>query len=188
VSALVLVSASAASASTWVRRGVVACHVAEQHGWTLVSAAPGRVAAAAPYDDPTSVLLARPVGPRVAPSLGLGVVGDRAVIAAQSTGWRTMKRWAVRMRRGSLVRQGDLAPLRPGDLAPFAGAGVSTAEVTAALEETQLPSHDWLAHVLEVLQLPGAQVVRGEDQPGALVEPDPRSLAGFARVAEDGRP
>ena len=171
---------------TWVRRGVVACHVAEEQGWTLVTSADGRTAAAEPYDDPTTVLLARPVGPRSAPSIGVGVVGDRAVVVTQASGWRTIRRWTVRPRTGPVART-SLPHLRPGDLTPFA-PGVASREVTDLLEERTLPAHEWLATLLETLRLPGADVVRGEHPPGPVVEPDARSLTAFARVVEDGRP
>ena len=46
----------------------------------------GRTAAAEPYDDPTAVLLARPASLRSGPTVGVGVVGDRAVVAFSGAG------------------------------------------------------------------------------------------------------
>ncbi len=172
---------------TWVRRGVVACHVAEVQDWTMVTSVAGRTAAAEPYDDPTAVLLARPASLRSGPTVGVGVVGDRAVVVAQPAGWRTVRRWAIRPRTGPVVRT-DLPHLRAGDLTPFARGAVGVSEVDRLLRERTLPAHDWLATVLDTLGLPGAGVVLGDEPPGPIVEPDERSLTAFARVVEDGRP
>lgn len=188
MTALLLLPTTAPSATAWVRRGVVACHVGEDGPWTLVLAADGRTAAQEPYDDPTAVLLSRPVGPRLAPALGVGVVGDRAVVVAQPSGWRAVRRWALRPRLGPVVRDDRLPPLRPGDLAPFAEGRVGEGRVAETLEERGLTAHEWLAHVLDALGLPGGEVVRGESVPGPVVEPDPRSVTAFARVVEESRP
>lgn len=186
MSALLLLHTSVEAAAAWVRRGVVAAHVAPAGDWTLVVPRTDRTAAQPPYDDPASVLLARPAG-RLAPSMGAAVVRDTAVLTTQSPAFRALTRWAVRPRLGPVVRTAELTPLRPCDLTPLAGRGTTEGEVAGLFGRRNQPAHDWLADVLDLLGLPGAAVITDQVTPGRLVEPDEQAVATFEKVARESR-
>lgn len=194
---LVLLSGTAASAAEWVRGGVVPCHVAEHSGqtpWALVTPAVAGTAAQEPYDEALTLLAARHVGPRLAPTIGLFVLDGAAVLTAQGGGWRAVRRWALRDEQRRVVRGPDLPPLRPSDLhrvlATSAGARagelVHVSEVERLWGRTDLTAREWVVEVTRVLRLPGGRVLDGTDaHPGPRVDPDARAVASFESVVKD---
>ncbi|GAA3616880.1 hypothetical protein GCM10022199_21420 [Marihabitans asiaticum] len=187
MTAVVLLQASAPAAASWVRQGVVPCHVAAAGRWAVVVPHPGAASAPPPYDDAVSVLLSRATH-RLGPSIGAAVTGDTAVLTTQRPGFRTLARWAVRPRLGPVVRTPGLAPLRPGDLAPLSGGRRSEGELATLLRRRGQTAHEWLADVLGSLGLPGGDIIVSGDVAGPLVEPHERSVAAFASALKDVRP
>lgn len=187
---VVCLSASAASAADWVRRGVVPCHVLEHASWSVVVPARAVSAAAAPYDDALSVLASRHVGPRLSPAIGLFRFDDVAVLTARAAG-RGETRWALRDADGVVVDGPDLPPLTPEDLhRTIAGAGPSrripVREVRELWVRSDLTHDEWLLEVTAVLGLPGGRVLDGTDTHlGSVIAPHTRSVAGFESAVKD---
>lgn len=187
---VVLLSATAVSAVEWVRRGVVACHVLEHPSWSLVvPAAPG-TATTAPYDDALTVLASRHVGSRIAPSVGLFLIEDTAVLTARAPG-RGATRWALRAADRHLLAGRDLPALTPEALHRTLATGaparrVPVREVRELWARTDLTHTEWLVEVTTVLGLPGARVLDGSDTDlGPVIQPDARSVTAFESVVKD---
>ncbi|GAB3115462.1 hypothetical protein GCM10027055_23350 [Janibacter alkaliphilus] len=191
---LVLLSGGAARAAEWVRRGVVPCHVGEHPAWTMVTPASAVTAAAAPYDDALTLLASRHVGPRQSPTIGLFVIDDAAVITAQAAGWRTVRRWALRGVEREVRPGPELPALRPQDLHRVLASAapqrrIRLAEITDLWRRTDLTQREWLVEAAQVLGLPGARVLSGQDPaPGPRIDPDPRAVGAFETVVKDVQP
>ncbi|WEV79311.1 hypothetical protein O9K63_05840 [Janibacter cremeus] len=187
---VVCLSATAASAADWVRRGVVPCHVLEHASWSVVVPARAASAAAAPYDDALTVLASRHVGPRLSPAIGLFRFDDVAVVTARAAG-RAQTRWALRDADGRVVGGPDLPPLSPDDLHRALASGaparrVPVREVRDLWRRGDLSHDEWLVEVTAVLGLPGGRVLDGTDTHlGPVIAPHARSVTGFESVVKD---
>jgi len=187
---VVLLSATAARALEWVRRGVVPCHVLEHSTWSIVVPAGATSRAAAPYDDALTVLASRHVPSPAAPAVGLFEIGDAAVITARAPG-RSPIRWALRAADREVVRGPQLPPLSPEDLhrtlAAASGAReVPIRQIRELWGRTDLTHREWLIEATAVLGLPGGRVLDGSDTDlGPVIAPDPRSVQAFESVVKD---
>lgn len=163
----------------WAGRGLVALDIARVGDWTLVSPASRADSPAAPYDDPVVMLLARPIGRRLAPAVGVCTHGNRAVFVTHRSRLRHRPAWVVWKPGSGLVRPGDLPAGGVASLVTVAGPAVPP---TGAMAVEQL-LHNPIGHaptllqeVLAALGLPGGTVVDGgsvADLDGAqTVRPD----------------
>ena len=193
VRGVVCLSASAASASDWVRRGVVPCHVLEHAEWSLVVPARSRSAASPPYDDALTVLASRHVTARLSPAIGLFRFDDVAVVTARAAG-RAETRWALRDEDGRVVAGADLPALTPESLHRVRASGPATRPVPIRAvrelwQRADLTHEEWLVEATTVLGLPGARLLEGTDTHlGPVVSPHARSVAGFESVVKDVNP
>ncbi|MDO5712047.1 MAG: hypothetical protein Q4P32_09965 [Micrococcales bacterium] len=164
--------------------------VAPLDGWTVVVPT-GPVRARYPYDDAVRTLAGRPVALWMRPALGFFHVGRQAVITVHPDGWRPVQRWALWTPREGLVAPVGLPPARPADVLSAAGASRDlTAALRAAVGDGHLDAGVVLREVLDLLGLPGSDLLMGRTQiadlPGArLVEPAPRHARAFDRVVSD---
>lgn len=185
---LVLVPGPARSVSRWLRRGLVAVRVADYGAWTGICLADSPARAAAPYDVGLQVLAAAPAPMARRPCLGFFVIAGRAVITVQVRGWRASHLWLV-WEPGTGLRDADLAPIPPSVLIRASGAAghATLADVKAILSSVEGTPVEWLLAVLDLLQLPGADLlVHGEGPQTTEIEPSPRAVRAFdAMVAED---
>ncbi|WP_338747925.1 hypothetical protein [Janibacter alittae] len=187
---VVCLSATAASAADWVRRGVVPCHVLEHASWSVVVPARTASAAAAPYDDALTVLASRHIAPRLGPAIGLFHFDDVAVLTARAAG-RAPTRWALRDSDGRVVGGPDLPRLTPEDLHRTLAGGATSRlvpirQVRELWQRTDLAHDQWLVEVTAVLGLPAGRVLDGTDTHlGPVIAPHARSVAGFDSVVKD---
>lgn len=186
----VFLSATAASAAEWVRRGVVPCHVLAHASWSIVVPAVGATEVAAPYDDALTVLASRHIGVRLAPAIGLFRIDDTAVVTATAAG-RSPTRWALRAADHAIVAGPELPRLTPEDLHRALGSGAPTREVPVrelrdVWRATDLPHDEWLVEVATVLGMPGTRVLDGTDTAlGPVIAPAARSISAFESVIKD---
>lgn len=186
----VFLSAPAARAVEWVRRGVVPCHVLEHASWSVVVPAAGTSAAAAPYDDALTVLASRDVGSRLAPMIGLFLIDDVAAVTARASG-RGPTRWALRGVDRAVVAGPNLPGLSPEHLHRVLGSGapvrgVPVREVRNLWQRVDLAHDEWLVEVTAVLGLPGGRVLDGTDTDlGPVIPPAARSVTTFESVVKD---
>lgn len=187
---LVLSRCRPETALAWGRRGLGAVTVATLEGWTVVVPT-GPARARYPYDDAVRSLAGRPVAVWMRPAIGLFHLGRQAVVTVQPDGWRPVQRWAMWTPRDGLVQPAGLASARPGDLLAAAGADAGLAPaLREAFGDTQPDAGAVLHRVLDVLGLPGGELLSGErdvaDLPGARVaEPAPRHARAFDRIVSD---
>lgn len=188
---MILLSASAAAATEWVRGGVVPCHVLEHPSWSVVVPAAPSTGVAAPYDDALTVLASRHVPPRLAPAIGFFHVEETAVLTARPAGARAVTRWALRSSDREVVATRQLPPLTPEDLHRALGSGAPSREVPVReLRElwgrADLRQGEWLVEAATVLGLPGARVLEGTDtELGPVIRPNARSVPAFESVIKD---
>jgi len=181
---LLLVGGAPATVAAWVRRGLVACHVQPLGRWTAVVPAEPRSRAQPPYDDAVSVLAARPVPHRMRPTIGLFASAGRAVLTVQPRGWRGGQRWLVWEPGRGVIGAPGLVPARPADLVRATGSGRG---IGAVLGDPAGDADRLVARVMEVLGLPGADVLRTGGT-GPVVTPSPKAVSRFdARATEDAR-
>lgn len=187
---VVCLSATAASAADWVRRGIVPCHVLEHASWSVVVPARTSSAATAPYDDALTVLASRHIGPRLGPAIGLFRFDDVAVLTGRAAG-RAPTRWALRDSDGRVVGGEDLPRLSPEDLHRTLASGAATRpvpirQVRDLWHRSELTHDEWLTEVTTVLGLPGGRVLDGTDTHlGPVIAPHARSVAGFESAVKD---
>ena len=187
---LLLVRAKAGPVSGWVRRGLVACDVVPLGEWTALLPAERASRASAPYDDAIAVLAGRsaaataaararllrrrpPCGdqpaaqgiPTLAPLVGLG--------ARDRSGAHPGPR--CRPAASSSSRPRAAAPPRPRS--------------TEVLKDDSGDAPRLLRRVLEVLALPGADLLTPSDAPrGQVVAPTAQAVARFeSRMAEQAQ-
>jgi hypothetical protein len=186
---LLLVGAAAAPVTAWVRRGLVACHVVPLGRWTGLVPSEPTSRAAAPYDDPLTLLVARPLPRRLRPALGFLVVEGRAVVSVRPSGLRGQLGWVVTDPATGVVRTPGLDLARPSELAAAAGVPRMAGRVARVLAEPAGDAVSVLTAALEVLGLPGAELIGGAPvSQGHVAAPTQQSVARFeARAAEEAR-
>lgn len=178
------------TATTWVQQGVVPSYVVPLAGWTAV--VPGGPShAAPPYDDPATVLLARPVPSRMRAALGLFHLDDKGVVVVHPRGWRALPRWLVRERGSGVSGLPGMPLARPGDLAMAAGVVAESVPAIRDILTDQVASvRDVLGDLMAALALPGERLIFGEvrDAEGAvLVEPAAKAVERFSRVTKEDK-
>jgi hypothetical protein len=179
---------------SWARRGLLPVHVVPLAGWTAVMPA-GPSHAMAPYDDTLKALAGRPVPSRLRPALGLFAVDGNAVVSAQRSGWRAAQRWFIWMPGEGVVQPRQLVAGRPADLVAVSGTRDRTARrwVRELLVDGGGDAPHFLAGLLELLALPGSDLLDGRRDPAATrgytrVEPGEQHVARFEKtVSEEAR-
>ncbi|KQU66258.1 hypothetical protein [Phycicoccus sp. Root101] len=186
---LLLVRAKPGPVSGWVRRGLVACDVVPLGEWTALLPAERSSRARAPYDDAVTVLAGRPVPLRLRPSIGVFVIDHRAVVSLQAKGFRAGHRWLVWEPENGPLRTPGLDPARPPELVAAAHSRTSPSAVHAVLKDGSGDALRYLRRVLEVLSLPGGDLLAPSDHPrGQVVAPTAQAVARFeSRMAEQAQ-
>lgn len=208
------------TAAAWARRGLGAVTIAPLEGWTVIMAT-GPARARYPYDDAVTTLAGRPVGVWMRPTLGFFHLGRQGVVTVHPATWRAVARWAIWTPRDGLVAPVGLPAARPEDLLAAAGAQTSpghgwraddpgshaptlergdgppeaqrVAALRAALRDGDTDALDVLRTVMDILAMPGHELLSGAADiaalPGArLLEPAPRHARAFdALVSEATR-
>lgn len=189
------------TAAAWGRRSLGAVTVAPLEGWTVVMPT-GPARARYPYDDAMASLAGRPAGVWMRPTLGFFQLGRQAVLTVNPAAWRAVTRWAIWTPREGLVAPVGLPAARPGDLLAASGVAIGESErsehepaagLRAVLRNGDNDALGVLGEVLEILDLPGLELLTGQtyvaDLPGArVIEPAGRHARAFDRlVAEEAR-
>ncbi len=185
---LLLVRRSPTPVGRWLRRGLVATTVAPLDGWTGVTVAELEARSAAPYDLGLEVLAARPAPRRGRPAIGFFDLHGRAVITLQPPGVRRAQQWVVWEPRTGVVETPSLPRLGVQGLVAAAGADgrARVEDVVGVLRSGDGSPLDVLVTVLEMLALPGRDLLVRGDCPGASdVEPSMRSVVMFDRLMAD---
>jgi hypothetical protein len=177
--------------SVWARRGLAPVHVIPLDGWTGVLPA-GPSLAMPPYDDTIKTLAGRHVASRLRSAIGLFAVDGNAVVTVHPTGWHAIPRWFVWTPGRGVARPEHLTPGRPADLLTAAGIrdGGVRREVRDILVETGGDADGLLGELLDLLSLPGSDLLTGGQDPGTvagsvLVEPDEQQIARFDRIVSE---
>lgn len=185
---LLLVSGEPARVAAWVRRGLVPCHVVPLGRWTAVVPAEPVSRTEPPYDDGAMVLASRPVPHRFRPALGFWAVDGRAVATVTPRAWRVTARWLVWEPGQGAVPAPGLRLARALDLAAAVGRPGAGHDVARLVSRPAGGVDDLLLDLMELLDVPGGQLLGGPPEGGAVVEPAARLVARFnARVADDAR-
>ena len=186
---LLLVRAEPGPVSGWVRRGLVACDVVPLGEWTALVPAEPASRARAPYDDAVAVLAGRPLPLRLRPALGFFVVDHRALVSLQPKGFRPAHRWLVWEPGTGPVRTPGLDVARPPDLVVAARSRTSASAVHQVLTDDGGDAPRLLRRLLDVLALPGAELLDPGDRPrGQVVTPTAQAVARFdSRMAEQAQ-
>ncbi len=183
---LLLVSGPIARVRRWASTGVVAVDVAPLGDW-WTAIAPRSTPLAAPYDDPVSLLINRPVPLRLRPAIGWAVGGSMAYAGVQAKALRARIRWLT-WRSGEglvppepLLRGSVSALLRAAD-----GADPWTAShVREVLRDPAGTPAEFLVDLMGALGVPGAQVLAGTATLPSLAGDATVSYAAHAgRVAD----
>lgn len=178
----------------WAKRGLGEVTVAPVEGWTII--APTGVAQARyPYDDAIRTLAGRPVSWRMRPALGFFRVGSQAVIVLHPRGVRPTVRWLIWTPHNGLVPPDELPQASVADVVIVAGLDQSlqaraATSLASLLERGDGTADDILREALEILALPGAELLAGKADiralPGArVVPPKPRFAREFDRLIDE---
>lgn len=186
---VLLLHADAKLTDAWVRRGVVPSYVVPLPGWTAVVTA-GHTRLDPPYDDALTLTANRPVPTRLRTALGFFVIGELAVVTAQTRGWRAEPRMLSWAPGHGADEVPGFPPLKVGQLAEAAGLDEQVVRaVLRVLAARDGAPMDRLAELMRALALPGAGMLRGDgvksDLEAVLVEPDKRAVGHFEKVASD---
>ena len=191
---IVLSTGRVPAAVAWARRGLGEVTVAPVEGWTVI-AATGPAQARYPYDDAVRTLAGRPVSWRLRAALGFFRVGSQAVIVVHPSGWRPTVRWLIWTPRNGLVAPDGLPEASIADVVIVAGLHTSLQAKAAAtlaelLQRGDGTADDILREALEILALPGADLLAGTNDiralPGArVVPPKPRYAREFDRLIDE---
>jgi hypothetical protein len=178
----------------WAGRGLAAVHVVALPGWTAVVPVEGRTRSVAPYDDMVTALAARPVPRRLREAVGLFPVEGQALVTAQSSSWRAVRRCLAWQPGTGAVPVPGMPLAGPGHLAAAAGASpAAAAAVRRVLGSRRAEAVSVLAELMEVLGLPGAGLLRSGSRPeglrgGRLVEPPTAVVERFdTLILEEAR-
>jgi hypothetical protein len=201
--ALLLVRGDADAVARWLAKGVTPAILAPAaNGWVTVAPAGASSLAAPPYDDAATTLLARPVPRRHRPAVGMRVVGPRLLVCVVPDSVTARAAWLAWEPARGLIRPGGLATASIAQLARAAGgppagrapAGRAPAgeggrhtveQLRGILHAPQGRAVDVAGELLDVLRLPGAELLTGiADPPGARrVDPQRERVAAFERRA-----
>jgi len=179
------------SVVSWAQRGLLPVHVVPFERWTAVLPA-GPSQARAPYDDALKTLAGRPVPSRLRPAIGLFAVDGNAVVSAHPSGWRATQRWFVWAPGEGVLQPSELVAGRPADLVVASGTRDRTARrwVRELLVDGSGDAPHFLAGLLELLALPGSDLLDGRRDPVAtrgytMVEPGEQHVARFEKIISD---
>lgn len=182
------------TAVAWARRGMGEVTVASVDGWTLI-APTGPARARYPYDDAVRTLAGRPVGVRMRPTLGFFKVGSQATITVHPPGWRAEVRWLIWAPRLGMIPPDGLPAAPIADIVVVAGLDTdvqarAASRMQALLESGEGTAESVLAGVLDILALPGADVLADEVDirtlPDArVVPPKPKYAREFERLLDE---
>jgi hypothetical protein len=188
---MLLLEAGPDPVASWAQRGLLPVHVVPLQGWTAVLPA-GPSQARPPYDDTLMTLAGRPVPSRLRSTIGLFTVNGNAVISAHLSGWRATQRWVVWSPQEGVVQPRQLVAGRPGDLVAAAGTRDRAAghRVRDMLVLAGGDAMDLLGELLELLDLPGYDLLDGSQDPAAvpgstLVSPGEQNVARFEQIVGD---
>lgn len=191
--ALLLVRGDTDAVARWLAKGVTPAVVAPgPDGWVTVAPATAFSLAAPPYDDAASTLLARPVPRRHRPALGLRVMGPRLLVCVVGDAVAARPGWLAWEPVRGLIRPGGLPTASIDALARAAGHAGSNRhtveELRQVLHAPQGRAIEVAGELLDVLRLPGFDLLSGEgapgDRPGARrVDPEQHYVAAFERHA-----
>lgn len=178
------------SALWWARRGLGPLLLAPLDGWTLVVPA-GAVRARYPYDDAVRTLAGRPAGWRMRPAIGFFQVGRQAVITLHPKQRLATVRWLIWTPRDGSVPPKGLPAARIADVVEAAGAAPDAeAAMRDVLADGARTAEEVLRQALEILDLPGADVLFGARDPEALegartITPRERHARAFDRILSE---
>jgi len=188
---MLLLQGAPDSVVSWAQRGLLPVHVVPLDRWTAVLPA-GPSQARAPYDDTLKTLAGRPVPSRLRPAIGLFAVDGNAVVSAHPSGWRATQRWFVWAPGEGVLQPRELAAGRPADLVVASGTRDRTARrwVRELLVDGSGDAPHFLAGLLELLALPGSDLLDGRRDPVAtrgytMVEPGEQHVAMFEKIISD---
>ncbi|CCH76083.1 conserved hypothetical protein [Nostocoides japonicum T1-X7] len=182
---VLLLRGPSATAARWVGRGLVSARVIAHGPWTAVQLVGDRARSAPPYDDAARALMARPMGRRLRPAVGFFVTDGTGVLTVRPKGWHSRLTWLVWTPDTGARPAPGLPPVRVDDLRHLA-PGVSASEIRRALSTRPADPVAWLSGILVTLGLPGAGLLTGAEEGGAVVHPSAASVRRFdAMVADD---
>ena len=188
---MLLLQGAPDSVVSWAQRGLLPVHVVPLDRWTAVLPA-GPSQARPPYDDTLKTLAGRPVPSRLRPAIGLFAVDGNAVVSAHPSGWRATQRWFVWAPGEGVLQPRELAAGRPADLVVASGTRDRTARrwVRELLVDGSGDAPHFLAGLLELLALPGSDLLDGRRDPMATrgytrVEPGEQHVAMFEKIVSD---
>jgi len=188
-----LVRGTADAVVRWAGSGLTAVGVAPlEDGWTAVVPTTSASAVTGPYADALTLLLNRPLPPRLRPAMGVGVVRGQALVAVTPARWRSVRRWLAWQPGTGLVRPGGLPAARLADLVGVAGLDdpSAVAAVADVVHDPRGDAHTVLGDLLTALGLPGGALLTGDVTAGALldgreVEPSLGQVALFERLVHE---
>lgn len=172
----------------WAAKSVVPVLV-HRLGLHTVLVPRGRSAVGAPYDDAAMMCAARPSPIKLAPAIGFWVIDDRAVITVQSKHWRRQIRWVIWDPQVGVLRPPGVDIASPQQVLAAARGG-NRNELVEMLAERRHPPQRLLSAIMNVLGLPGADVVLDPSlveswESAHAHEPDDREVHFFEDAVKD---
>lgn len=175
--ALVLVPGPVRAHLRWLRRAPIGVYASDAgQGWTALTPADTQDRP----DDAAQILAARPVPRRFRPAVGFFVWGQRAVVTVQPPGPRCEQRWLIWQPGAGVVEVPGLPRLPLAMLASLGPIRPRPATLREVLADPAGSALTRLTRLLDVLGLPGADLLRGI--PAAertLVHPSPGTVRRF---------
>lgn len=194
VGGLLLVSGSLPRVRRWAATGLIRVEVAPLDEWWTALVPVAGAAAADPYDEPWTLLINRPIPWRLRPAIGVLVHEDQTLIVVTPKRPRGSQRWLAWRRGIGAVEVEPLprAALRTLLVAADRDEPWTLGRLREVLDDPAGSPLDFACDVLDLLDLPGQDVVRGRARLAELagaerVEADPARLAEFDQVVADER-